>query len=147
MAFVTIDDRSGRIEVTLFGDTYARYHDVLGSDKVIVVNGEVRHDDYAGGLVMRVNEVYDMERAREQYARRLLLEVPQEQAVNGLVPALTRILTPFREGGCPITLDYTGDGAAARVNLGRDWLVRPSDELLSRLRALLGEERVRVEYR
>jgi DNA polymerase-3 subunit alpha len=146
MAFVTLDDRSGRIEVTLFGDTYARYHDVLGSDKVVVVSGEVRHDDYAGGLVMRVNEVYDMERAREQYAKRLLLEVPQENAANGLVPALTRILTPFREGGCPITLDYSGAEATARVNLGRDWLVRPSDELLNRLRALLGEERVRVEY-
>ena len=147
MGFVTIDDRTGRLEVTLFGDTYARYHDVLGKDKVIVVSGEVRHDDYAGGLVMRVNEVFDMERAREQYAKRLLLEVEQEKAANGLVPSLTKILTPFREGGCPITLDYVSPEATARVNLGREWQVRPSDELLNRLRQLLGDEQVRVEYR
>ncbi len=147
MAFVTIDDRTGRIEVTLFGDTYARYHDVLGKDKVIVVTGEVRHDDYAGGLAMRVNEVYDMERAREQHAKRLLLQVGQEEAANGLLSSLTRVLTPFRDGGCPIALDYASGEATARVNLGKEWRIRPSDELVNRLRQLLGEEKVRIEYR
>jgi len=146
MAFVTIDDRSGRIEVTLFGDTYARYHDVLGMDKVIVVSGEVRHDDYAGGLVMRVNEVYDMERAREQYAKRLLLEVEQQQVANGLLPSLDRVLEPFREGGCPVWLDYRSPEATARVRFGQNWRIRPSDELLNRLRQLLGEDKVHLEY-
>jgi DNA polymerase-3 subunit alpha len=147
MAFVTIDDRTGRIEVTLFGDTYARYHDVLGKDKVIVVSGEVRHDDYAGGLVMRVNEVYDMERAREQHARQVRLEVDQERAANGLTGALDRVMAPFREGGCPFVMDYRSPQAQARVAFGEGWRVRPSDELLNRLRQLLGEEKVHIDYR
>jgi DNA polymerase-3 subunit alpha len=147
MAFLTIDDRTARIEVTLFGDVYARYQDMLVKDQVVVVSGEVRHDDYSGGLVMRVNEVYDMEHAREHYARNLLLAVPQEKAANGLVANLERVLAPFREGGCPIALDYRNGAGAARVRLGNEWRVRPSDELLGRLRQLLGEEAVRVEYR
>jgi DNA polymerase-3 subunit alpha len=147
MAFLTIDDRTGRIELTLFGDVYARYQDMLVKDQVVVVNGEVRHDDYSGGLVMRVNEVYDMEHAREYYARNLLLAVPQEKAANGLIPSLERVLSPFREGGCPIALAYQNPQGLARVRLGDEWRVRPSDELLNRLRQLLGEESVRVEYR
>jgi DNA polymerase-3 subunit alpha len=73
--------------------------------------------------------------------------VGEEKAANGLVASLTRILTPFREGGCPVALDYVSSEATARVNLGREWRVRPSDELVNRLRQLLGEEKVRIEYR
>ncbi|MCW9088789.1 MAG: DNA polymerase III subunit alpha [Gammaproteobacteria bacterium] len=147
MAFLTIDDRTGRIEVTLFSDVFTRYQDMLVKDQVVVVSGEVRYDDYAGGPVMRVQEVYNMEHAREHYARNLLLDVPQEQALNGFVTQLERVLSPFREGGCPIAIHYQSPEGIARVRLGESWRVRPGDELLNRLRQLLGEESVRVEYR
>jgi len=147
MGFLTIDDRTGRMEVTLFSDTFTRYQDMLVKDQVVVVSGEVRYDDYAGGAVMRVQEVFDMEHAREHYARNLLLQLPQQQALNGFAGQLERVLSPFREGGCPIALDYRNTDGQARVKLGDRWRVRPSDELLGRLRQLLGDEAVRVEYR
>ncbi|MGM0593930.1 MAG: DNA polymerase III subunit alpha [Pseudomonadota bacterium] len=147
MAFLTIDDRTARIEVTLFSDTYIRYQDLLVKEQVIVVSGEVRYDDYSGGLVMRVNEVYDMERAREHYARNLLLRLPRERLAQGLIGELERVIAPFREGGCPVEIDYQRPDARARIRLGQAWRIRPSDELLGRLRQLLGEEAVRVEYR
>ncbi|HEY9148777.1 MAG TPA: DNA polymerase III subunit alpha [Gammaproteobacteria bacterium] len=147
MGFLTIDDRTGRMEVTLFSDTFTRYQDMLVKDQVVVVSGEVRYDDYAGGAVMRVQEVFDMEHAREHYARNLLLQLPQQQALNGFAGQLERVLSPFREGGCPIALDYRNTDGQARVRLGDGWRVRPSDELLGRLRQLLGDEAVRVEYR
>ena len=85
----------------------------------------------------------DIERAREVYAKYLHLKLPQQQALNGFVPELDRVLAPFREGGTPILLDYHNEQGKARVVLGEQWRVRPSDELLSRLRQLLGEEQVR----
>ncbi len=147
IAFVTIDDRSGRIDVNFFTKEYARFHELLGKDRIIVCSGEVRHDDYAGGLVMGVQDAYDMERAREVYAKYLHLKLPQQQALNGFVTELERVLSPFREGGTPILLDYYNEQGKARVVLGEQWRVRPSDELLSRLRQLLGEEQVALKYR
>ncbi len=146
MAFLTIDDRTARIEVTLFSDVYARYQDMLLTDQVVVVSGEVRHDDYSGGLVMRCQELCDMEHAREHYARNLVLELSQEQATNGFAGNLERVLSPFRDGSCPIAINYRGSDAVSRVRLGDEWRVRPTDELLKRLRHLVGEEQVRVEY-
>ncbi|MEN8170880.1 MAG: DNA polymerase III subunit alpha [Pseudomonadota bacterium] len=147
IAFVTIDDRSARIDVNFFTKEYARFHELLGKDRIIVCSGEVRHDDYAGGLVMGVQEAYDMERAREVYAKCLHLKLPQGQALNGFVTDLDRVLAPFREGGTPILLDYHNEQGQAQVMLGEQWRVRPSDELLSRLRQLLGEAQVALKYR
>ena len=146
IATVTLDDRSGRLEVNLFAETYARFQDQLIRDKVIVVQGEVRYDDYAGGLTMRVQDVYDIERAREQFARGLHLDLGQIQLDNEFITALRHLLEPFREGGCLITLDYLNQQARARLRFGDSWRVRPSDALLARLRQMLGEEAVRVEY-
>jgi DNA polymerase III subunit alpha len=95
---------------------------------------------------MRCQELCDMEHAREHYARNLLLELSREQALNGFTGDLEKVLSPFRDGSCPIAINYRSDAAVSRVRLGDEWRVRPTDELLKRLRHLVGEEQVRVEY-
>lgn len=146
MGFVTLDDRSGRLEVTLFGDSYARFQHLISQDKVIVVQGEVRHDDYSGGLVLRAEEVFDLELARNHYAKRLVVSVDADKAGNGFTDALERVLGPYCEGRCPVQLDYANGRARARMTLGEQWRVRPSEELLHRLQQLTGPEGVRLEY-
>ena len=96
---------------------------------------------------MGVQEAYDMERAREVYAKRIHLKLPHGQALTGFVGEFDRVLAPFREGGTPILLDYHNAQGQAQIMLGPQWRVRPSDELLARLRQLLGDEQVVLEYR
>ncbi|MBE0510643.1 MAG: DNA polymerase III subunit alpha [Chromatiales bacterium] len=145
-ATVTLDDRSGRIEVNMYAEVYARFHDLLIRDKVIVVQGEVRHDEYAGGLVMRVAEVYDLERAREHFAKGLFLQLERPRINGDFGNTLRHALEPFREGGCPIRFAYANETARAELVMGDSWRVRPSDALLARLRQILGEQAVQVEY-
>ena len=56
------------------------------------------------------------------------------------------MLTPYREGHCPVQVDYQQADASAQIQLGADWRVRPTDELMRRLDELVGREQVRVEY-
>jgi len=146
MAFVTIDDRSGRIELAVFSDVYARHRDHLAKDKLIVVEGEVSVDEYSGGYKMSARAVYDMEQARERFAKRLVINVDAARAGNGFVGELEQTLSPFREGGCPVVLDYLGRGVRAQLNFGEEWRVRLTDELLHRLDELAGEGRIDVVY-
>ncbi len=146
MAFVTLDDRSGRIEMAVFSDVYESSRELLAKDKLVVVAGEVSVDDYSGGYKMSAKHIYDINQAREQYARCLLISVDTARAGNGFVPELRGVLQPFREGRCQIEIDYQGPGARARLALGEDWAVQPTDELLHRLRHLAGEQAIRVIY-
>jgi DNA polymerase-3 subunit alpha len=45
-----------------------------------------------------------------------------------------------------VCIDYLGSEAQARVALGEEWAVHPTDELLHRLRDLAGQDCVQVEY-
>jgi DNA polymerase-3 subunit alpha len=146
IAFVTLDDRSGRLEVAVFAEAFQRFRDLLTKDRLLVVSGNVSIDDYTGGFRMSAEEIYDIDQARGIYARRLELAVDQQLATNGFTGSLIEVLQPFREGSCPVWLNYHGDHARAQMVLGHQWRVQPTDELLRRLREVLGQDAVEVVY-
>jgi len=146
IAFVTLDDRSGRLEVAVFAEAYQRFRDILVKDRLLVVAGTVSIDEYSGGFRMSADEIHDIDQARGIYARRLEIRVNQTQAANGFSAALSEMLLPFREGSCPVWLNYLSDTASAQIALGHQWRVQPTDELLRRLRDELGKEAVSVVY-
>lgn len=145
IAFVTLDDRTSRIEVSVFGEIYEKYRNMLMKDTVLVVEGEVSNDDYSGALKVRAKSLYDIAAARTVFAQELLIDVDASNSTL-IRQQLTTLLSPYRSGGCPCVLNYTGKSAQARVRLGEDWQVIPSDDLLLSLEENLGESRVKLRY-
>ncbi len=152
MASVVLDDRSGRIEVTLFSDVFEDNRELLAVDKILVVAGGLGFDDFRGGLNVRVDQVFEFEQVRESQARHLLLSYDYLLLnEKGLSPGdfslkLQQILEVYRGGGCPIQIAYRSQDAKGCINLGSEWHVRPTDELLFCLERLLGRENVEVVY-
>ncbi|CAK0751288.1 DNA polymerase III subunit alpha [Gammaproteobacteria bacterium] len=144
MAFLTLDDRSTRVEVAVFNEVYMQYRDLLTKDRLVVVEGSVTMDDFFGGLRISAERLWDMDQAREFFSKALVLRVTH--ADHGLPRHLVEILTPFRGGRCAVHVDYSNKNASAVLILGRNWYCRPTDDLISRLRGLLGTENVSVIY-
>jgi len=146
MALATLDDRTGRIDAVVYSDLYQQTRDVLAKDRLLLFEGEVVDDEVTGGCQMIVRDIVDLEAARARRARSLLVTVGDGEAANGFVDRLAETLAPFRDGPTPVCIEYRGAGARARLALGERWRVRPSEELLGRLRELAGPERVEVTY-
>ena len=146
MAILQLDDRSARIEVTVYADTYAEHRELLGKDNIVIVEGSVAHDDYSGGLAMRARGVRSLLQARQDYASELTIEVSDDMLDSKLTDWLERTLAGAGGGHCPVALIYRQAGGRARVKLGERWQVLPSDELLQELRDCVGSERVALQY-
>ena len=147
MAFLTLDDRSGRMEMAVFSEEFNANRENLAKDKLIVASVEVSLDDYSGGFKMRAKEIYDISQAREHFAKNLKVTVDQTHTENGFINDLQRVLAPFKEGSCPVVIDYHKGDASAEIPLGEEWRVHPTDELLSRLRESMGEKQVNINYK
>ena len=95
-----------------------------------------------------------MTQARDHYSKRLEIDLNgtalNSASLNGnggnVIDQLTNVLQPFRNGGCPVWINYHTKGADTILSLGDDWKVQPTDELLSRLCTLFKEKDVRVVY-
>ena len=144
MAFVTLDDRSARIELALFSELYEENRDRIAKDRIVLVEGEVSVDDYTGGQKMSAKRILDVDEAREIHARCLRLEVDAARAGNGFIGGLQQALKPFCEGRCPVRVEYHRKDASATLELGEGWRVRPAEALLERLRELGGA--VHLDY-
>lgn len=147
MAFLTLDDKSGRLEVSIFSDVYEEYKDQLIKDAILVVEGDVSIDDYSGGLKMVTRKVFSIAQARENYARLISLDIDQARLGDGFSDRLLNALTPYREGGCRVRVQYSRSGANGRLYLGDEWLISPKPELIRQLEQLCGERSLKVLYR
>ncbi|GAK24254.1 DNA polymerase III subunit alpha [Vibrio owensii] len=146
IGIMTLDDRSGRMEVMLFSDALDRYAELLEKDKILVVSGQVSFDDFNGGLKMSAREVMDLGTAREKYARGLSVSIDASQINDKFFEQFTRILEPHKAGTVPVNVYYQRADARARLTLGTEWRVTPTDTLLDDLKQLLGKGQVELEF-
>ncbi len=146
MAFVTLDDRSGRIEVALFTKEYEEFGHMLVNDRILVVAGALGFDDFSGQFRIRVEELFDLDQARSRYARYLRLDLQQQDLQGERIGELKEILAPYAEGRCPVVLRYSNGTAKATIRLGEPWKLLPSDQCVERLKGFAGEDRVEVVY-
>ena len=145
MCFVTLDDRSGRMEVALFSDVYEQVREVVAKDKVLVVEAQISHDDYSGGLKATGRNAMEISQARLTYANSVRVSVDGEVNPDTFCQRLTKLLQPL-ENGCPVVLDYRNEVASCDIRLDDRWRINPTDELLQELRYEFGEASVELVF-
>jgi len=95
----TIDDRSGRIEASIFEDAFAQYRTLIVKGAILIVEGSLRFDEFIEGWRLSVKRSIDIDQAREQHARRLLLKFPA--AIDArFLQTFEHTLQPHRGGLC-----------------------------------------------
>jgi DNA polymerase-3 subunit alpha len=143
---VVLDDDTARMEVSLFSEAFQEFQHLLAKDEIVVISGPLRYDDFQGGWTVNVKNVLHIDRVIESRAKGLVLSLAPNGQGQALLVQLHDTLLPFRNGSCDVVVQYTGDSAAARLDLGPEWTVRPSRELRDKLGELLGSKNVRLLY-
>jgi DNA polymerase-3 subunit alpha len=151
MAFILLDDSTTTLEIPVFNEIFEAEYDKIREDEVLIVEGKVQRDDYAGEGKLRVNvdRLLTLAEARGRFARCLRLSL-NGQASGGAATAaaqrLQTLLTPFTPGNCPVHLSYRNAEAQCELTLGESCRVRLENELLTALGDWLSSENVRIEY-
>lgn len=151
MAIVTLDDRTGRMDVTVFAETLNNARDVLLKDGLLIISGQVRYDDFSGMLKMSADNLRLLADVRQEKVKELSLELESGILSASFARDFAEILEPYRqspqqEARCGLVIDYIRSDARAQMRLGAQWNIRPEDELLQRLRDAYGSSRVRLIY-
>ncbi len=146
MCFLVLDDKSARLEVSLFPETFEKFGRKVIKDELLIFEGEVQADDFSGGLSLRAEKVMSMCEARQRFSQGVVIDFSDGPLPQDFGASLKSLLTPHRiEDGCGVSVLYANGGARARVCLGADWRVAARDDLLGNLRDSYGS-RVYVDY-
>ena len=143
---LNLDDRTGRLEVTLFDEVFQKHRELIAKDALVMVEGKIRFDEFSNSWRLAAQRITELDRLREQQARRLVLAWPQSSQSDALLNRLMEVLGRWRGGPCPITIEYRGSGAAGAFTLGQEWNVKPTRELIDQMEGLMGHDSVQIVY-
>jgi DNA polymerase-3 subunit alpha len=141
---VVLDDDSGRIEVGFYDETYQQYRELLVKDQLLLIEGQLRFDEFINGWRLQGKKVSELARLREKEARRIVLKVKAGDQLS--LERLQAVLTPFRGGNCQVAMQYFTGKARGAYSFGAEWNVRPAPALVEELETLLGRGRIAVLY-
>ncbi len=149
MGFAVLDDKSGRLEVAFYSETFETFRDRLKTDELLVVEGSARIDHYSGSVSIIAEKVYNLEQAREYFARCLMIDWQVLKTIDAqkVISKLSEVIQPFTGGQCPIIIDYHSNSVHSSLQLGDNFRVRPADELLNNLQNIFGTDAVVIRYR
>ena len=136
MAFVQLEDWSGRIEVSLFREVFVEYRALLTRDAFLVVEGGLSVDEFNGGFQLRARRVSTLDEALARQAR--LLRVKLNGVDASFTSRLQQVIAGHRGGKTPLRLSYANKLGRGEIELGNAFRVRASADLKRSLDALPG---------
>ena len=145
-AFLTIDDRTARVEVTVFSEVLEQIKPLLSSDSVLVIEGEVSMDEYAGMLKVVAKSIQPLVDARTRLSKGLELTVPVALGLRGVHDLTEWLQTQRQAEGAMLRFRVQHPAAQATLLGSEQWRVKLTDPLLRGLRQRLGHDSVRVLY-
>jgi DNA polymerase III subunit alpha len=141
-----LDDRSARLEVSLYEETFQQHRDIIVKDAILIVDGTLRFDDFIEAWRLQAKTLMDIDRARERFARRLWLRWPAEFDGPDGMNRFEQVLKPHLRGPCGISVAVSRPDYSGRLNLPDTWSVHPSRALLDKLTAVVGREGWHLVY-
>jgi DNA polymerase III subunit alpha len=141
-----LDDRTGRLEVSLFEETFQQHRDIIVKDAILVVDGSLRYDDFIEAWRLQAKSLMDIDRARERFARRLWLKWPAAFDGPSGMNRFEELLKPYTRGPCGVSVVVSRSDYSGRLNLGDAWSIRPTRELLDKLSTVVGRDGWHLVY-
>lgn len=147
IATVIIDDGSARIEAVAYSEVFDNYREFLLVDQIVVIEGALSFDDFAGQNRVTIESVMTVEQTRERFAKYILLEMTADSNVQEQkVMQLHDILSSYTGGSCPVNVKVQLAGASSVLKMSDAWHVKPADALLDEIKDVFTDQENVVRY-
>ena len=139
---LVLEDGRGRIECSAFSDAAASISHLLTRDRILVVRGGLREDEFAGGYSLRLRDCWDYNTLCAEHARRLSLRV--DLRAPDALRQFERVLDAHA-GSTPILIEATTASGIGRLAINGGRGLRVDAALPGLLRSLPGVQAVNVQ--
>ena len=140
MAFVTLEDLQGVVEVIIFAELFKNSSLLLKGEEPVFIKGRVDAGEENTKVI--AGEVFSFEEAVKKLTSSVHLRVRSEGLGREDLVAIKEIFQDYR-GNCPAYLHLIlPEKREAVIDLGDEWKLNSSEQLVQRMRDLLGYEAV-----
>ncbi len=141
MAFVTLEDLTGAVEIIVFPTVYQKYAELLNEDSIIVVQGRLNcREDEEPKVIC--DSIHALCKRTSGSGKKLCLKIRENMPFD-VLNRIKTILRDGKRGNIPVYIYFEEKGRSP-VMAGRDLWVRVDERLIEQLNDILGSEHVKV---
>ena len=145
-AFATLDDGSGKIEVSIWADAFEKYRNLLKKGQVLVVEGMVEKDAYSASQRHETiaERILTFDQARREFVKNIKIDIEDSANTEDIVGSLKEIANS--DDGNLVLISYKGNTAKADIVLPKNFSVNLDDSSIKALDKRFGAENVEFVY-
>jgi DNA polymerase-3 subunit alpha len=142
MAFVTLEDFSGKGECIVFSDAFKQYQSILQPESLVLVAGKAEQS--GDSLRIIVNEVYPMESVREKLTKSVVVSLRGDGVTDEKIQSLRKAAERY-PGRYPVVFDVklSEENTPQRLQATK-FNVVPSDGFIGEVENILGPNSVSI---
>ena len=133
MAYLTLEDGEGSVEVIVFPELYKNSVQVLKKDMLLLVKGNIDKDEK--GIRVRAREVSNLEEAGNISLRRMEIRIDDTPGSSENLRGIRDLVTQY-PGDCQLFLKIRQGKSQTLIATGIN--IKPDNILLSRLEDMVG---------
>ncbi|MEA3328229.1 MAG: DNA polymerase III subunit alpha [Candidatus Omnitrophota bacterium] len=143
MAFIAVEDLKGVVEGVVFPEVFKKLSMHIKKDSLVFINGRVSLRDEEPKIM--VNEIVPFRDVPAYFTKEIWVDLFTTGLEKKVLQQLRSILFS-NPGNVPLYLNFTfSDGEKVQMDTEMNIKVRPSEELFSQIKDLVGSQAVRLK--
>lgn len=143
MAFVTIEDFTGKADCIVFSDAYQKYTSLLHIGSIVMMTG--KNDGNEEAIKVIVNEIISIEDVRKKYSKGVIITINLDTSTENDAFELVKLIERH-QGNCQCLLNLSGSGLANNsIYLTRKYTVNPDRQFTDGVKKIFGQYAVRLK--
>ena len=145
-AFATLDDSSGRIEVSIWAEIFDNYRSLLKKGQLLVVEGIVDRDEYGDKKSYKIiaDKILTFNQARREYVKNISIQLDNQFDQDSVIKVIKELAVS--DEGNQVLISYEAEEASAEIELPQDYLIDLKDENIKILKNTFGKENINLVY-
>lgn len=140
-----LQDNYKTLEIILNKNIKEKYKNFLEKNRIIIVNG--KKIEYKGNTKIVATKLSNMLQERKKYVKGIMIYINQKQNDIFILLEIKKILDPYRKGFTAVYLFYQMNLIKVKLKFGKSWRVLLDENLINKLKLLLGEENIKLKYK
>ena len=145
MAFASMEDLEGTVDLVIFSEALEKYSDAIQEGNIVWVKGDTGNGQAERETIsIRVDEILPIEEARKKLTNSFHVHLPKKMIESSTLQSLKDIFS-VNKGDCTLFLHFQTDRyKEVIIQANPDTNVAPTDELILQIEQIVGENSVRL---
>ncbi len=137
MAFFTLDDFSGSCEALMFSKSFEEYGKYVKEEECVFIIG--KPESSGDAVKIHIDKIIPLEEAREKFTESININIDKRKNSPESIIELKPILLKHK-GNIPLYFHLYTNGSKPKKFLARDYRIKLSDNFISSVTNILGED-------